>query len=93
MISHNPVFTSIHHALMTWLAQQRSISARAGATRSEIYGQHKAIYEAIAVRDPIKAEAAMEAHLATVARYYWQGVNPIDEETSGRNAPAEPQLM
>lgn len=88
MISHNPVFTSIHHALMAWLAQQRSISARAGATRSEIYGQHKAIYEAIAARDPIAAEAAMETHLATVARYYWQGVNPDEEEANGRPAAA-----
>lgn len=80
MISHNPVFTSIHHALMGWLAQQRSVSARAGATRSEIFGQHRAIYDAIATGNAVAAEAAMEEHLATVARYYWQGVDPETDE-------------
>jgi GntR family transcriptional repressor for pyruvate dehydrogenase complex len=76
MISHNPVFTSIHHALMGWLADQRSTSARAGATRAEIFAQHKAIYDAIRDHDPIAAENAMEAHLTTVARYYWQAMAP-----------------
>jgi DNA-binding FadR family transcriptional regulator len=76
MISHNPVFTSLHHALMDWLADQRSTSARAGATRAEIFAQHRAIYEAVRNRDPVAAENAMEDHLTTVARYYWQAVAP-----------------
>jgi DNA-binding FadR family transcriptional regulator len=75
MISHNPVFTAIHHALMAWLAEQRSVSARAGATRSEIFAQHRAIYEAIEAHDSVAAEQAMEAHLTTVARYYWQAMS------------------
>ena len=75
MISHNPVFTSIHHALMNWLAEQRSVSARAGATRSEIFHQHRAIYEAIASGDVAAAEDAMETHLSTVMRYYWQSMD------------------
>jgi GntR family transcriptional repressor for pyruvate dehydrogenase complex len=78
MISHNPVFTSIHHALMGWLADQRTTSARAGATRAEIFAQHRAIFEAIRDRNPTAAENAMEAHLLTVARYYWQGMAPVE---------------
>ncbi|HMN84478.1 MAG TPA: FCD domain-containing protein [Bauldia sp.] len=91
MISHNPVFTSIHHALMAWLAEQRSMSARAGATRVEIYAQHKAIYDAIAAGDTSTAEAAMETHLLTVARYYWRGVDPQDAPP--REPGGGPQAM
>lgn len=78
MIAHNPVFTSIHHALMAWLAEQRAVSARAGATRSEIFRQHRDIYEAIKAADPGAAEDAMERHLATVASYYWRSMSSAD---------------
>jgi GntR family transcriptional repressor for pyruvate dehydrogenase complex len=88
MISHNPVFTSIHHALMAWLAEQRSVSARAGATRSEIFAQHRAVYDAIAAGDAVAAEEAMEAHLATVARYYWRAVTPDGAEGHASAAAA-----
>ena len=75
MISHNPVFTALNHALNDWLAEQRSVSARAGADPAEIYSQHEAIYDAIVRRDPIEAERAMEVHLATVAAFYWRAVS------------------
>ena len=81
MISHNPIFTSIHHALMGWLSDQRSTSARAGATRAEIFAQHQAIYDAIAARDTAAAESAMETHLATVSHYYWQAMSTASEGT------------
>ncbi|MEP0325003.1 FCD domain-containing protein [Bauldia litoralis] len=92
MITHNPVFTALHHALMAWLAEQRSVSARAGATRSEIFEQHRAIYTAIAAGDPVVAEEAMETHLATVAHYYWQGVGPSGARPESRRR-AEPQAI
>jgi DNA-binding FadR family transcriptional regulator len=74
MIGHNPVFTALHNALTAWLAEQRTVSAKAGATRSEMYLQHKAIYDAIAAHDAVAAQAAMERHLSQVARYYWQAM-------------------
>lgn len=74
MISHNAIFTSIHHALMEWLVNQRSMSVRAGATRADVFAQHKAIFEAISRRDAPAAEAAMESHLETVARHYWRAM-------------------
>ena len=74
-IARNPVFTALHDALTVWLAEQRSVSAGAGATRAEMYAQHRAIFEAIARRDPTAAQEAMERHLASVARYYWQAMS------------------
>ena len=38
MITHNLIFASIHHAPMRWLSDQRSILARAGATRAKVFG-------------------------------------------------------
>jgi GntR family transcriptional regulator, sialic acid-inducible nan operon repressor len=76
MISHNPIFTSLNHALNEWLAEQRSMSARAGATRAEVYEQHKSIHNAIMRRDAPAAQAAMEAHLAAVYRNYWRAYQP-----------------
>ena len=73
MIVHNPVFTSLNHALNEWLAEQRSRSARAGATREGVYRQHEAIFQAIRAHDPIAAQAAMETHLTAVFRLYWSG--------------------
>lgn len=75
MTTHNPVFTALHHALTAWLAEQRAVSARAGATRTEMYLQHRAIYEAIVSHDPSAAQEAMERHLASVASYYWQAMS------------------
>ena len=75
MIAHNPVFTSLNHALNAWLAEQRTVSARAGADPTEVYLQHKAVYDAIARRDAVAAEQAMEKHLTTVAEYYWRAVS------------------
>ncbi|WP_159012922.1 FCD domain-containing protein [Acidisoma sp. S159] len=81
MIAHNPIFTSLNHALNEWLAEQRSMSARAGATRMEVYQQHKAVYDAILARDPVGAQAAMEVHLAAVYRNYWKALQPLETGT------------
>jgi len=80
MIAHNPIFTSLNHALNEWLAEQRSRSARAGASRIEVYEQHKAISDAILRRDVVAAENAMEAHLAAVYRNYWKALQPLRDE-------------
>ena len=76
VISHNPVFTSLNHALNEWLAEQRSVSARGGARQRAVYLEHKAIHDAILHRDAVAAEAAMETHLANVYRNYWKADRP-----------------
>ena len=70
----NSTYLAVNAAFSEWLHEQRTISARAGVTREQAVAQHRTVYEAIARRDPRAAEDAMEAHLATVAAYYWKGM-------------------
>lgn len=72
--SGNPIFVSLTKALNEWLAKQRALSIRAGASREEVYQQHKAIHDAIVAGDPDAAMAAMQAHLDFVVRMYWKAV-------------------
>ncbi len=72
MISRNQIFTSLNMALNEWLAEQRDVSAKAGATFEGVFAEHKAIFDAIAARDAVAAEGAMERHLDSVSRLYWQ---------------------
>lgn len=75
VIAKNPIFTALHAAIVEWLVEQRhttlSWPGRKG-TFKKAYEAHKAIYEAIARRNPDAAETAMRAHLAHVARVYWE---------------------
>jgi len=74
-ITGNPIFTALTQALADWLGKQRQLSARGGATQLDVYGQHAAIYDAIAARDAVRAEQAMEDHLRQVAQRYWRAVS------------------
>jgi GntR family transcriptional repressor for pyruvate dehydrogenase complex len=80
-ITENPILTSVNVALNDWLGKQREMSVRGGAKQSNAYAQHAAIFDAIAARDPLRAQQAMEAHLTTVARQYWLGVEAEARET------------
>jgi DNA-binding FadR family transcriptional regulator len=77
VIPHNPIFPAIHAAIAEWLVQQRHITlnwpGRKG-TAEQAYAAHKAIYEAIAARDPDRAEKAMRDHLAHVASVFWEAM-------------------
>lgn len=73
-IAHNQIFTSLNTALNDWLADQRRVSSRSTATFADVYAEHKRVYDGIAARDPVAAEAAMEAHLHAVADRYWKHV-------------------
>ena len=46
--------------------------AKAGATFEGVFAEQKAIFDAIAARDAVAAESAMERHLDSVSRLYWQ---------------------
>ena len=69
VIPKNPIFTAIHAALAEWLLEQRRKTLAPGEDLLA-YRAHKAIFEAVAARDPDRAEKAMRAHLAYVARRY-----------------------
>lgn len=79
-ISRNEIFSALNSALTEWLAEQRKISALSGVTFDDVYSQHDAIFRAIADRNAIAAQEAMEIHLTAVARNYWRKLSPEFEE-------------
>jgi GntR family transcriptional regulator, sialic acid-inducible nan operon repressor len=83
MIAHNPIYTSFNHAMNQWLAEQRSVSARSGVSRNDVYLEHRAIHDAILRRNASGAQEAMDAHLATVYRNYWAAMAAQPEPATG----------
>ena len=73
-VSRNDIFTALSLALIEWLAEQRRVTAEAGASFEEVHHQHRAIFEAIERRDPVGAQDAMQAHLEAVAANYWRRI-------------------
>jgi GntR family transcriptional repressor for pyruvate dehydrogenase complex len=69
LIPRNSIFTAIHAALAEWLLEQRQTTLAPGEDEVA-YAAHRAIYEAIAARDPDGAERAMRAHLDHVSHLY-----------------------
>jgi GntR family transcriptional repressor for pyruvate dehydrogenase complex len=69
LMPHNPIFAAIHAALVEWLLEQRRTTLAPGED-AKAYEAHRAIFEAIAARDPDAAERAMRDHLEYVARRY-----------------------
>lgn len=71
-IPGNPIFTSMHNAMVEWLTEQRAISGRAPEAGSAAFIAHTRIFNAIAAHDPAAAQIAMQAHLKQVVEFYWQ---------------------
>jgi DNA-binding FadR family transcriptional regulator len=72
-VAKNPIFAALNEALSEWLAEQRSVTAAAGASPEEVYQAHARIFEAVAAGDPLTAQSAMDDHLKYVAAHYWKG--------------------
>jgi len=71
-IPRNPIFTSLHEAVVAWLTEQRATSGRVPGAGEAAYAAHVRIYEAIAAHDVPAAEAAMQQHLEAVVALYWR---------------------
>jgi GntR family transcriptional regulator, sialic acid-inducible nan operon repressor len=71
-IPQNPIFTSMHNAVVEWLTEQRAISGRTPVAATAAYSAHERIFAAIASHDPAAAQTEMQRHLDEVARLYWQ---------------------
>jgi len=80
LIPRNPMFTAIHEAMVAWLTEQRTITLRQPGQKFIAYRAHEAIYEAIAARDPDRAERVILEHLDQVSETYWK----IQEGEHGR---------
>ena len=75
-ITGNPVFAALHDALSEWLKEQRVVTLDAPRQEKIAYKAHAAIFEAIAARDPDRAEAAMAAHLRQLEQTFWRLQGP-----------------
>lgn len=71
-ITGNPVFAALHDALSEWLKEQRVVTLDAPHQEKIAYKAHVEIHEAIAARDPDRAEAAMAAHLRQLEETFWR---------------------
>lgn len=69
-IARNPIFTALHHAIAEWLIDQRRVTLRAPGAEARAFHWHRQIHDAIAARDPDRAENAMRQHLEEVAVTY-----------------------
>ncbi len=69
LVARNPIFTAIHAALAEWLLEQRHTTLAAGEDK-KAFEAHRAIFNAVAARDPDRSEKAMRDHLEYVARRY-----------------------
>lgn len=69
-IDDNPVLPSIHRACTSWLSPQWTQMPRSPERNQANHEAHKAIFEAILMRDPDAAETALRDHLESA----WQQV-------------------
>jgi GntR family transcriptional repressor for pyruvate dehydrogenase complex len=69
LVARTPIFTAIHAARAEWLQEQRPRTLAAGEAQ-KAFDAHRAIYDAVASRDPDRSERAMRDHLEYVARRY-----------------------
>jgi DNA-binding FadR family transcriptional regulator len=71
-MSHNPIFTALHQAMVAWLLEQRSTTLTTQGADRGAAECHRRIFQAVAAHDPDAAEREMRAHLDAVGRLYWQ---------------------
>ncbi len=62
-ISKNPIAEAIHKAYMTWLGPRWKMMPRSAERNQFNFESHKAIFQAILMRDPDLAEAALRFHM------------------------------
>jgi GntR family transcriptional repressor for pyruvate dehydrogenase complex len=89
-IPRNPIFAAIHEAMVEWLTEQRTISLRHPGQNRIAYRAHEQIYQAVAARDPDRAEKVMGGHLDQVAALYWRVLDSSHERIRHhRGVPAQ----
>lgn len=71
-IAHNVIFLALHDQISEWLREQRVVTLTAENQEQIAYAAHKAIYEAVAARNPNAAEAAMTDHLNQLSSTFWR---------------------
>jgi DNA-binding FadR family transcriptional regulator len=72
LITENSIFRAIHDGLHAWLTKQRTVSLMVRGAARIALKYHTEIYQAIAARNPDRAERAMRDHLISVSEFYWK---------------------
>jgi GntR family transcriptional repressor for pyruvate dehydrogenase complex len=72
VIPKNPIYASLHSAIIEWLVDQRHVTLSYPGQNRVAYEAHAGIFDAIAARDPEGAAGHMKSHLEQVAALYWQ---------------------
>ena len=72
VVPDNPIYTSLHAAILEWLVDQRHVTLSYPGQNRVAFDAHAAIFAAIAARDPDGAAAQMQQHLEQVTELYWQ---------------------
>jgi DNA-binding FadR family transcriptional regulator len=88
VIPKNPIFTALHSAIAEWLVEQRHVTLAYPGQNRIAYRAHKTIYEAIAARDPDRAERVIRAHLEQISNAYWRMVAGNESAKSSAISPA-----
>lgn len=70
-LSRNPLIKALYRSVLTVLQDQRHTSLQHADAFNAAINCHRRIFEAIAARDPDRAEAEMRRHLTDVETYYW----------------------
>ena len=71
-VPNNPIYTTLHSAIIEWLVDQRHVTLSYPGQNKRAYRAHAAIFETIADRDPDAAATEMRAHLEQVSALYWK---------------------
>jgi GntR family transcriptional regulator, sialic acid-inducible nan operon repressor len=72
VIPGNPIYRAIHAAMVEWLTEQRHVTLQRAGENEIAFAAHRAIFDAIAARDPDRAEKVMRGHMEEVIRTYWE---------------------
>jgi GntR family transcriptional regulator, sialic acid-inducible nan operon repressor len=75
-ITRSELLVALHRAVLGWLREQRTSSIAPRGSSQAAYRAHRRIFEAIAARDPDRAEGAMRAHLEEVEKFYCKARGP-----------------
>jgi GntR family transcriptional repressor for pyruvate dehydrogenase complex len=87
LIPQNPIYTALHSAIAEWLVEQRHVTLAYPGQNKLAYRAHKTIYDAIAARDPDRAERVIKAHLNQVSNAYWRAMAENGADQGGEMQP------
>jgi DNA-binding FadR family transcriptional regulator len=81
-LAHNPLIDALYRSVLSVLQDQRYTSLKHQDALQAAIDCHARIFDAIAARDPDRAEQVMRMHLTHVETFYW--------EVRGKQAPRLP---